>query len=315
MSRIWREENCSPSKTETFPDNHQNIIDINDKCLLHILGQLSPEDLNSVASTYRRLKLIARRIFQETLSHREFTIVKQYISGYDMDFIKSFLANFGDLIQKIRFVQTCGDIPWTLESEHEAKHNQLIYEVIRKYCSWTLKDFHLDCRLILDLSASDDAIGEPHFPNLISLTIIHTYEGWPDDFCYSVVNFLELLPSPATLENLSIEATLNDTLFEHVGRFRNLRRLTLIDCGRNDNYHHLAPLNQLNELYWRSSSFYYGEDGGDINISAMLTHLGSSQTLERLLINGTVVTNEDFNSRMRRFTLCPDLHFQFVWGP
>lgn len=63
------------NKLDIVSKSQRNIIELNDHCLLDILGQLSMKDLNSVASTCRRLH----------------------------DQITNYLQNFGDFIRCIYF--------------------------------------------------------------------------------------------------------------------------------------------------------------------------------------------------------------------
>lgn len=315
-------------------EDQVNIIDLNDDCLLDILGQLSTNDLNSTASTCPDLLVIARMIFQKNPAHTELVICKEMIHNWNH--LISYLQNFGDLIRKIHFKPEFSNL-WPPPVKHaKAEQNATIYNVIRRHCGPTLEILHLDGVRMPRSSVAGNVDSEnnrreqsPHFPNLKEFRLIECFEALPNtndksslarrggSYIHRLLkgcssNFLEHLPSADTLNNLSvIDCIFNEDLCEILGRYRKLRKLELCGCSGDSHYNHLGTLNQINELVLAAPRNL--EEKTWLDKTEFLLHLGSTQSLKRLEVRHFNISDKYFYHALRRFFNLFDLHFDRVY--
>lgn len=296
------ERNHRTSQPETVSENKRSFVEIDDDCLVDILGRLSTKDLNSVASTCRRLQAIARTIFETVSTNRDLRITEEMIADYGTDQLDSYLRNFGDLIRSITLMRALSiRYAKTLENcVNLQKKSQPIYDAIRVHCGETLAilNLHKVCLPVVIGNVTDSAHRSPTFSNLKEISMDGCFETLPDGhddrmeaFCgngpsqrrYSS-SFLKCLPSPETLQKLSIRyCNLNKTFAEDLGRCQQLRELHVnrLFCGYPADRCHLGE-----KLYF---------------VSGILMQLGATDTLQRLTLKNVDIGNEEFNVALNRY--------------
>lgn len=105
----------------------ENILLLNDDCLITIMQELQPIDLCNAAETCQRLQIIAREAFK-------LQYVKDYsIPQYEIKLIdhSRILRNFGDLISKVKIMSF---LQLTMNEEELV----LVFNWLDRYCHDTL---------------------------------------------------------------------------------------------------------------------------------------------------------------------------------
>lgn len=137
-------DNSGKSNVCTMTDNINNILQLNDDCLLRIMENLEPIDLCAIAETCTRLKYIAEEAF--IYQNRSYIIPKINIKFEDH---KRILENFGRLVTAATCIRIniCGIV---------MNERQMIsaFQWMEQYCSESLQRINIVGIETIDLPPS-----------------------------------------------------------------------------------------------------------------------------------------------------------------